>query len=71
MLRLPKSTVLIVKATGGKCGPRRVRSRSPTPGAKIALVGRNADRVRALSKTCNAEALGREQQLAGRHFDVP
>jgi len=32
-------------------------------------VGRNADRVRALSKICGAEALGRDQ-LASRHFDV-
>jgi 3-dehydroquinate dehydratase/shikimate dehydrogenase len=32
-------------------------------------VGRNADRVRALSKLCGAEPLGREQ-LVSRHFDA-
>ena len=32
-------------------------------------MGRNADRVRALSKICGAEALGKDQ-LNGRHFDV-
>jgi hypothetical protein len=38
-------------------------------GAKIALTGRNPDRVRALAKICAAEALAKEQ-LAGRHFDA-
>ena len=38
-------------------------------GAKISLVGRNADRVRALAKVCGADALSREQ-LADRHFDA-
>ncbi|HWC00715.1 MAG TPA: type I 3-dehydroquinate dehydratase, partial [Bryobacteraceae bacterium] len=38
-------------------------------GAKVALVGRNPDRVRALSKVCGAEPLLREQ-LTNRHFDV-
>jgi 3-dehydroquinate dehydratase/shikimate dehydrogenase len=66
VLRLPKSTVLIVGNGGAARGAAFALSDA---GAKIALVGRNADRVRALSKTCNAEALGREQ-LAGRHFDA-
>jgi 3-dehydroquinate dehydratase / shikimate dehydrogenase len=65
-LRLPKSTVLIVGNGGAARGAAFALSDA---GAKIALVGRNADRVRALSKICNAEALGREQ-LAGRHFDA-
>ena len=38
-------------------------------GAKISLVGRNPDRVRALAKVCGAEALLREQ-LTSRHFDA-
>jgi 3-dehydroquinate dehydratase/shikimate dehydrogenase len=38
-------------------------------GAKIALVGRNADRVRSLAKICGAEPLSRDQ-LPGRHFDA-
>ncbi len=66
VLRLPKSTVLIAGNGGAARGAAFALSDA---GAKIALVGRNADRVRALSKICNAEALGREQ-LAGRHFDA-
>jgi 3-dehydroquinate dehydratase/shikimate dehydrogenase len=38
-------------------------------GARLALVGRNPDRVRALSKVCNAEPLLKEQ-LETRHFDA-
>src|SRR5205823_4910135 len=38
-------------------------------GSKSARVGRNADRVRALSKICSAEPLLREQ-LTGRKFDA-
>jgi shikimate 5-dehydrogenase len=38
-------------------------------GAKIAVVGRNADRVRALAKVCGAEPLLREQ-LVSRNFDA-
>jgi 3-dehydroquinate dehydratase/shikimate dehydrogenase len=38
-------------------------------GAKVAIVGRNGDHVRALAKVCGAEGLAPEQ-LAGRHFDV-
>jgi 3-dehydroquinate dehydratase/shikimate dehydrogenase len=66
VIRLPKSTVLIAGNGGAARGAAFALSDA---GAKIALVGRNADRVRALSKICNAEALGREQ-LAGRHFDA-
>ena len=39
------------------------------PARKISLVGRNADRVRALSKITGAESLMREQ-LTGRKFDA-
>ncbi|HEX3878739.1 MAG TPA: shikimate dehydrogenase [Bryobacteraceae bacterium] len=66
VLRLAKSTVLIVGNGGAARGAAFALSDA---GAKIALVGRNADRVRALSKICNAEALGRDQ-LSGRHFDA-
>jgi 3-dehydroquinate dehydratase/shikimate dehydrogenase len=65
-LRLPKSTVLIVGNGGAARGAAVALADA---GAKITLVGRNADRVRALSKLCGAEPLGREQ-LAGRHFDA-
>jgi 3-dehydroquinate dehydratase/shikimate dehydrogenase len=65
-LRLPKSTVLIVGNGGAARGAAFALADA---GAKIALVGRNADRVRALAKICGAEPLGREQ-LSGRHFDA-
>ena len=66
LLRLPKSTVLIVGNGGAARGAACALSDA---GAKIALVGRNADRVRALAKVCGAEPLGREQMNA-RHFDA-
>ena len=66
IVRLPKSSVLIVGNGGAARGAAFALADA---GAKIAVVGRNADRVRALSKACNAEALGREQ-LSGRHFDA-
>jgi len=66
LVRLPKSSVLIVGNGGAARGAAYALADA---GARIALVGRNADRVRALAKVCGAEALGREQ-LAGRHFDA-
>jgi 3-dehydroquinate dehydratase / shikimate dehydrogenase len=66
VLRIAKSSVLIVGNGGAARGAAFALSDA---GAKIAVVGRNADRVRALSKVCNAEALGREE-LTGRHFDA-
>jgi 3-dehydroquinate dehydratase/shikimate dehydrogenase len=66
MLKLPKSMVLIV-GNGGAA--RSAACALSDAGAKICLVGRNADRVRALAKVCGAEALLREQ-LAGRYFDA-
>jgi len=65
-LRLQKSSVLIVGNGGGARGAAFALCDA---GAKIALTGRNPDRVRALAKICSAEALGKEQ-LAGRHFDA-
>ncbi len=66
VLRLPKASVLIVGNGGAARGAACALSDA---GAKIALVGRNADRVRALSKICGAEALGKDQ-LNGRYFDA-
>jgi 3-dehydroquinate dehydratase/shikimate dehydrogenase len=66
LIRLPKSSVLIV-GNGGAA--RSAACALSDAGAKIFLVGRNADRVRALAKTCTAEPLLREQ-LDGRFFDA-
>ena len=66
LVRLRKSSVLIVGNGGAARGAAFALSDA---GRKIALVGRNADRVRALSKICGAEALLRDQ-LNGRHFDA-
>jgi len=66
LVRLPKCSVLIV-GNGGAA--RSAACALSDAGAKIAVVGRNADRVRALAKTCNAEPLLREQ-LPGRAFDA-
>jgi 3-dehydroquinate dehydratase/shikimate dehydrogenase len=66
LLRLPKSSVLIV-GNGGAA--RSAACALSDAGAKIALVGRNADRVRALAKVCGAEPLLREH-LNARHFDA-
>jgi len=66
IMRLQNATALIVGNGGAARGAACALSDA---GAKIALVGRNADRVRALAKVCGAEALGRDQ-LASRHFDV-
>ncbi|HEY1241205.1 MAG TPA: shikimate dehydrogenase [Bryobacteraceae bacterium] len=66
LLRLPKSSILIV-GNGGAA--RSAACALSDAGAKICLVGRNADRVRALAKVCGAEALLREQ-MHGRNFDA-
>ena len=65
-VRLAKSSVLIA-GNGGAA--RSAAFALVDSGAKVALVGRNADRVRALAKVCGAEPLLREQ-LDSRHFDV-
>jgi 3-dehydroquinate dehydratase / shikimate dehydrogenase len=65
-VKLNKSSVLIV-GNGGAA--RGAACALYDAGAKISLVGRNADRVRALAKVCGAEPLMREQ-LTGRHFDA-
>ena len=66
LLKLPKSSVLIV-GNGGAA--RSAACALSDAGAKISLVGRNVDRVRALSKVCGAEALMKEQ-LESHHFDA-
>ena len=66
LLKLPKSSVLIV-GNGGAA--RSAACALSDAGAKISLVGRNVDRVRALSKICGAEALMKEQ-LESHHFDA-
>lgn len=65
-LRLAKATVLLV----GNGGAARSAAYALTSaGAKLAIVGRNPDRVRALAKACDAEPLSREQAEA-RRFDA-
>jgi 3-dehydroquinate dehydratase/shikimate dehydrogenase len=64
-LRLSKSAVLVVGNGGAARGAAFALADA---GAKVSIVGRNPDRVRALAKACNAEPLMREQ-LAARHFD--
>ncbi|HWC95449.1 MAG TPA: shikimate dehydrogenase [Candidatus Sulfopaludibacter sp.] len=66
LMKLPQSSVLIVGNGGAARGAACALSDA---GAKVSLVGRNADRVRALAKVCGAEALGRDQ-IEQRHFDV-
>jgi 3-dehydroquinate dehydratase/shikimate dehydrogenase len=66
LLKLANSSVLIV-GNGGAA--RSAACALSDAGAKISLVGRNADRVRALSKICGAESLVREQ-LDSHHFDA-
>ena len=66
LLRLQKSSVLIVGNGGAARGAACALSDA---GAKVSLVGRNPDRVRALAKICGAEALLREQ-VDARHFDA-
>src|SRR4051794_23991604 len=66
LIRLQGASVLIVGNGGAARGAACALSDA---GAKISLVGRNADRVRALSKVCGAEALLKEQ-LDSHHFDA-
>jgi 3-dehydroquinate dehydratase/shikimate dehydrogenase len=65
-LKLNKASVLIVGNGGAARGAAFALSDA---GAKISLVGRNVDRVRALAKVCGAEPLSREQ-LGSMHFDA-
>ncbi len=65
-LRLAKSSVLLVGNGGAARGAAYALVDS---GAKVSIVGRNPDRVRALAKACGAEPLLKEQ-LDKRKFDA-
>jgi len=65
-LRLRNSTVLIA-GNGGAA--RSAACALSDAGARIAVVGRNPDRVRALAKICGGEALVMDQ-LEKRYFDA-
>ncbi len=65
-LRISGSSVLIA-GNGGAA--RSAAFGLADAGARVSIVGRNSDRVRALAKAVNAEPLGMEQ-LNGRKFDV-
>ncbi len=65
-VRVAKSTVLVVGNGGAARGAAFALADS---GAKLAITGRNLDRVRALAAACDAEPLSREQAEA-RTFDV-
>jgi 3-dehydroquinate dehydratase / shikimate dehydrogenase len=66
LLRLQNSSVLIVGNGGAARGAAFALSDA---GAKVALTGRNPDRVRSLAKICGAEVLPREK-LESRCFDA-
>jgi 3-dehydroquinate dehydratase/shikimate dehydrogenase len=65
-VRIGKTSVLIVGNGGAARGAAFALSDA---GARVSLVGRNPDRVRALAKVCGAEPLMREH-LQDRHFDA-
>ncbi len=65
-IRLSKASVLVV-GNGGAA--RGAAFALVDQGSKVSIVGRNADRVRALAKACGAEAVMKDQ-LASRHYDA-
>jgi 3-dehydroquinate dehydratase/shikimate dehydrogenase len=65
-MRLAKSSVLIVGNGGAARGAACALADA---GAKVALTGRNPDRVRVLARFCSGEAILREH-LNGRKFDA-
>jgi 3-dehydroquinate dehydratase/shikimate dehydrogenase len=65
-LRVAKSTVLIA-GNGGAA--RSAAFALAEAGAKVFIVGRNPDRVRALARACGATPLNREE-LGSCYFDV-
>jgi 3-dehydroquinate dehydratase/shikimate dehydrogenase len=65
-LRLSKASVLVV-GNGGAA--RGAAFAAAAAGARLSITGRNLDRVRALSKACDAEPLSRDQ-AEQRMFDV-
>jgi 3-dehydroquinate dehydratase/shikimate dehydrogenase len=65
-MRLGKASVLVAGNGGAARGAAFAVG---ALGARLAITGRNLDRVRALAKACDAEPLSREQAEA-RMFDV-
>lgn len=65
-IRLAKASVLVVGNGGAARGAAFALSDA---GAKVSIVGRNPDRVRALAKICNAEAIMRDE-LNSHYFDA-
>jgi 3-dehydroquinate dehydratase / shikimate dehydrogenase len=65
-VRVAKSSVLVVGNGGAARGAAFALAAA---GAKLAITGRNPDRVRALAKACDAEPLSRDQ-AESRMFDV-
>jgi 3-dehydroquinate dehydratase/shikimate dehydrogenase len=65
-VRIGKSSVLVVGNGGAARGAAFALAAS---GARLAITGRNLDRVRALASACDAEPLSRDQTEA-RTFDV-
>ena len=66
LIKLAKATVLII-GNGGAA--RSAACALADAGAKVALTGRNADRVRALARLVGGEPMSHDQLLL-RHFDV-
>ena len=65
-LRLARASVLLVGNGGAARGAAWALSNA---GARLAITGRNPDRVRAFARMCGGEALTPEQALS-RQFDV-
>jgi 3-dehydroquinate dehydratase/shikimate dehydrogenase len=66
LIKLPRASALII-GNGGAA--RAAACALADAGSRVALTGRNADRVRALARLVGGEPMSREQTLA-RHFDV-
>ncbi len=66
LLKPSKSSILVVGNGGAARGAAYALV---DMGAKVAVTGRNPDRIRALAKMCDAEPVLREK-LAGRYFDA-
>jgi len=65
-INIPKSSILVVGNGGAARGAAFALAGA---GAKVSIVGRNPDRVRALGKACGAVPLMKDQ-LRGSHFDA-
>ncbi len=66
LLRLSKSRVLVVGNGGAARGAAFALADA---GAKVSIVGRNPDRVRALARACGAEAVSRKD-VDSMYFDA-